>query len=172
MNRTRYGEIKCMSNTFSNLIGRYAKSFVPPSPPTPHQDFGAHCGPTAWSQLRPALSRDDSVGMMAGLLAGYLGNRGWISRRGPKIMPPRAFRPALETTQPSIESAMGILSPATKRPQREADHLPPLLPMLMARAVPIPAPYPIAFMECTWTYLLLSQLLWITDKDRVPNPKN
>jgi hypothetical protein len=85
--RTRYGEIKCMSNTFSNLTGRSAESFVPPSPPTPHQNFGAHCGPTAWSHLKSALSREDSVGMVAVLREGYRRNRGSILRRGPEIMP-------------------------------------------------------------------------------------
>ena len=83
---------------------------------------------------------------------------------------PRAPRPALETTQPSIESAMGIFSPAAKRPQRVADNLPSLLPILMVEAILTATPRPNAFTECKGAELLLSQLLYITVKDRVPNP--
>ena len=36
-----------LSYSAHSSIGRSAKSFIPPLPRKPHQNFGAHCGPTA-----------------------------------------------------------------------------------------------------------------------------
>ena len=55
-------------------------------------------------------------------------------------MPSTASRPALGATQPSIQSVLATLSTGAKRPQHEAEHLPPLLPILMVGAT-LPPPH-------------------------------
>jgi hypothetical protein len=58
---------------------------------------------------------------------GYgLDDRGFESREGLGIfLFTTAFRPAPGPTQPPIQWALGALSLAVKRPEREADHSPP-----------------------------------------------
>jgi hypothetical protein len=131
MNRTRCGEINCMSSTFSNLIERSAKSFVPPSL------FASDTPPKIWDPLGPNRLIATEAGpeprrlcQYGGRSAGWIPEESWfdsVPGTGNYAPPPRASRPALKTTQLSTESAVGIFSPTAKRTQRKTYHLPPLL---------------------------------------------
>jgi hypothetical protein len=77
-----------------------------------------------WSRVRPERRQNSAVGIATGY--GLDGRRVGVRvpvRSG--ILFSTSSRPALEPTLPLIQRVPGALSPAVKRPGREADHSPP-----------------------------------------------
>jgi hypothetical protein len=67
-------------------------------------------------------SRDNVVSIESWLQAGQLRGQSSSPSRVKNFLFPVSSRPALGSTQPSIQRVSGTLSSGVKRPGREADH--------------------------------------------------
>jgi hypothetical protein len=68
---------------------------------------------------------DSTLGMVTGYGLDDRGGRSWSPGRIKNFLFSKSSRPALRSTQHSIQWVQGALSLAVKRPGREADHSPP-----------------------------------------------
>jgi len=144
-----------------------------------YSTFASDAPTKHWCPLRPYRMIAPAAGPEPRWLSRYGGRSAvWIPEDSWFDSAPRVGNYAPQSAQtgsgnnPAFHRIYnGILSLAAKRPRREADHLAPLLPILMVGAIPTPTPCPSAFTECTEADLLLSQLIYTTVKDRVPIPR-